>query len=224
MPQKQPPARIARSVDAVMSLLLVLTLEQLTVDAIALALELIQGNETQRGGIDAVAQAARLAWAIGEDMAEVAVPMTGANLGPNHPEAAVRVLDHILRLERPGEARPTGVAVGLVARGEQRFARHDVHVTSRLFAVPLGVFKGPLRPVMLRHTVLLGRKARYGFRILAVFRHIVTLVCLFHARHGTSFRGLRFPGASDEIRDCSRDASGLLHAAIDSYIWKMETT
>jgi hypothetical protein len=45
MPQKRPQARIARMVDAVMSLLLLLSIEQLAVGAVAFALELVKGNE-----------------------------------------------------------------------------------------------------------------------------------------------------------------------------------
>src|SRR5262245_13930568 len=101
---------------------LLLSLEQLEVGAVALALEFIKRNEAQGCGINAIAQAALLARAIGKDMAEMAVAMTGTNLGPNHAMGGVHLLDHIFRLDRPGETRPAGVTVILVNRSEQRLA------------------------------------------------------------------------------------------------------
>ena len=48
---------------------------------------------------------------------------------------------------------------------------HEVYVNTWFFVIPIGILKGSFRPITLRHTVLLGRKARYRFRILVVFRH-----------------------------------------------------
>src|SRR5215510_836837 len=107
-------------------------------------------------------------------MAKMAVAMTGTNLSSDHSVAGVSILDHIFRLERPGEARPSRVAVKLVNRSKQRLARHDIHVNTRLFVVPIGVIKQRFCPVTLRHLVLLGRKMRYGFRILVILRHMLT--------------------------------------------------
>src|SRR5262245_50351119 len=107
-------------------------------------------------------------------MAKMAFAMTGANLSPNQAMAGVGLLDHIFGLDRPGEARPARAAVKLVDRSKQRLARHDIHVNARLFVVPIGVIKRRLCRVTLRHLVLLGRKARYDFRILAILRHMLT--------------------------------------------------
>src|SRR5215510_12194774 len=107
-------------------------------------------------------------------MAKMAVAMTGANLSPNHAMAGVSLLDHIFRLDRPGEARPARVTVKLVDRSKQRLARHDIHVNTRIFVVPIGVIKWWFCSVTLRHLILLGRKAGYGFRILVIFRHMLT--------------------------------------------------
>src|SRR5262249_48871562 len=111
---------------------------------------------------------------IGEDMARMAVPMTGANLSPNQAMAGVGLLDNIFRIERRGEARPARVTVKLVNRSKQRLARHYIHVNTRLFVVPIGVIKRRFCSVTLRHLVLLGRKTRYGFRILVILRHTLT--------------------------------------------------
>src|SRR5262249_34830252 len=148
LPRKACPRRVTDC------LFLHLSIEQLSIGAVALALELIKGNESQGGGVDAIAQSAFLARAVWEDMTEMAVAMTGANLSPNHVMAGVSLLDHIFRLDRPGETRPAAVAVKLVKRSEQRLARYDVHVNTRLFVVPISIIKWPFRPVTLRHLVL----------------------------------------------------------------------
>src|SRR5262245_66646601 len=109
-------------------------------------------------------------------MAKMAVALTGANLSPNQAMAGVRLLDHIFRLERLGEARPARVTVKLVNRSKQRLARHDIHVNTRLFVVPIGVIKRRFCRVTLRHLILLGRKTRYGFRILVILRHMLTCI------------------------------------------------
>src|SRR6185312_847684 len=157
MPQKQPPARMARSVAEAMVLFLPVECEQLAVFAVAFLLEIVEMDEAQRGRIDAIAQAAFGAWAIGKEMSEMAVAIAGANLGPDHAVAGVAVFDDILRLDRPGEARPAGAAVEFVDRGEERLAGHHVDVDPGLLVVPIGVVEGPLRPVLLGHAELLGR-------------------------------------------------------------------
>src|SRR5215831_19270072 len=125
MPQKQPPASTARSVE-VIRLLLHLSIEQLAVAAVPLVFELIQRDEAQRRGIDAVAQAACFARAVRKDMAQMAIAMAGANFRPNHAVGGVFVLDHIFGFDRPGEAGPTTVTVEFVVRSEERLARYDV--------------------------------------------------------------------------------------------------
>ena len=97
--------------------------------------------------------------------------MTGANFSSSHAVAIVSFLDHVLRFEWLGEARPTRAAIKLVNRSKQRLAGHDVNVNTWFFVIPIGILKGSFRPITLRHTVLLRRKARYRFRILVVFRH-----------------------------------------------------
>ena len=119
-----------------------MSIEEFAVASIARALELIKGNEAQRRGIDAVAQAACLAWTIGEDMAKVAVPLTGANFSSSHAVAIVSLLHHVLRFEWLGEARPTRGAVELVDRSKQRLAGHDVYVNAWFFVIPIGILKG----------------------------------------------------------------------------------
>ncbi|SRR5260370_3574004 len=97
-----------------MSLLFLLRVEQPAIAAVSLALELIQGDEAQRGRVDAVTQTALFRWAIREDVAKMAVAMAGANLSPSHPVTAVGVFHHVFRLEWLAEARPTAVALEFV--------------------------------------------------------------------------------------------------------------
>ena len=58
-------------------------------------------------------------------------------------------------LDRPGEARPTGAAVELVDRCEQRFAGDDVDVDAGLVVVPVLAGERPLGAVLLRYVILL---------------------------------------------------------------------
>src|SRR5262245_29031631 len=109
--------------------------------------------------------------------------MVGTNLRPNHAMAVVHLLNHIFRLYRPGETRPSGVTVILVNRREQRFAPYDIHVNTRLFVVPIGVIKRRLRSAALRHLILLGSKVGYSFRIFLIFRHMLAWI-LFADRRG----------------------------------------
>src|SRR5262249_9011468 len=66
----------------------------------------------------------------------VAVPMRRTDLGPDHAVTGVGELGHVARLDRNREARPAGMAVVLVNRGEQRFARYDVDVQALFLVVP----------------------------------------------------------------------------------------
>src|SRR6185312_16368028 len=157
IPQKQPPARIARSVDMLTFSLLIPNFEQLAVVTVALALELIEGNETKRCRVDAIAQSASLRWSVRKDMAKVTVSMSGAHLGSCHAVAGVHVLDHVFRFDRLRKARPTTVAIELVHRSEQRLARHHIDIESWFFVVPVFVPKRLLRAALLRDPVLFWR-------------------------------------------------------------------
>src|ERR1700692_3050887 len=106
-------------------------------------------------------------------MPKMAVAMARAYLSPGHAVADIRVLDHVLGIERLGEARPAGAAFELVERSKERLAGDNVHVDARLLVVPIRVIEGPLRRVPLRHAILLGRKAGNRFGIFVVFRHFL---------------------------------------------------
>ncbi len=80
--------------------------------------------------------------------------MAAAHLGALREEAAVLPLDDQPRLQRPREARPAGAGVVLVARGEERLARDDVHVDPLAVVVVVLVPEGRLRALLLRHLEL----------------------------------------------------------------------
>ena len=147
--------------------------EKLAVGAVALALEVVERDEAQRRGVDAVAQAARLGRAVGEHVAEVAVPVGRTDLGPDHAVAGVRVLHHVARLDRHREARPAGTAVVLVDRGEQRLTGHDVDVETWFFVVPVLVPERRLGASLLGDPVLLRGQPGNRLWVLAVgVRHV----------------------------------------------------
>src|SRR5258708_37992216 len=107
-------------------------------------------------------------------MTKVACTIAVRNCNRMHAVADIGVLDHVCRIYRPGEARPTGVAIEFVNRSEKRLARNDVHVDAGLMVIPVGVRKWLFRSVTLSHTILLGRKARYSVWVFVVCRHLLT--------------------------------------------------
>src|SRR5262245_53555047 len=111
-PQKQPPARTARSsfMAARSSFMAVLHLVQVT--RVTLGLHVVAGNEAQRRGVDAVAQAAAVLGAVGKDMTQMAVAMRRAHLGAAFP--GIRALVHVGGVEGPREAGPAAARVELV--------------------------------------------------------------------------------------------------------------
>src|ERR1039457_5853255 len=78
--------------------------------AVARLLHLLDGDEAQRGRVNAVAQT-RGAGPVVEDVAEVRVGGAGPHLRPLHAEGMVRVFDDIFADQRFGEARPAAAGV-----------------------------------------------------------------------------------------------------------------
>src|SRR5688572_1888781 len=94
-PQKQPPARTARS-------LFMATVHLAKVGNIALGLHVVTMNEAHCRRVDAIAQPAMVARTIVKYVTQVAVAVCGAHLRVR----AVRQLLHVGRVDRPGEAGP----------------------------------------------------------------------------------------------------------------------
>src|SRR5215468_11326470 len=98
-PQKQPPARMARS-----SVIVILHLVQ--VSPITLGLHIIAMDEPQRGRIDAIAQSAAVARPVGKDVPEMAVTVRRPHLGARHAMRGVPKFVNMGRLNGLGEAGP----------------------------------------------------------------------------------------------------------------------
>src|SRR5262245_45032101 len=96
--------------------------------AVALRREPLRWDEAERRAVDAVAKP-RGPWTVVEDVAEMASRVLAFDLDvPRRLEGRRIGLDDVRRRERPREARPTGAAVELVLRAEQRLAGDDVDV------------------------------------------------------------------------------------------------
>src|SRR6185437_15142291 len=127
--------------------------------------------------------------AVGEHVAEVAVAVGRADLGPGHAPAPVGVLDHVGLVDRHREARPAGAAVVLVDRSEQGLAGHDVDVDTGVlvvaeFAAERGFGRG-----LLSDLVLLGGQLGDRLGVLAVsVRHVNSFI-------GGAARWMRARGA-----------------------------
>src|SRR5208283_353035 len=183
MPQKQPPARTARSCDVVMYLLLFLLGKEFAILAVALAFEFVQGNEAQRCRVDAVAQAAGVLRAIVKHVTQMAVAMARPHFGAGHAVTHVGLFFHVRGFYRLGEARPTAVAIELVERRKKRLTRNDIHVNAWFIVIPKGVFKRPLSSALLRHPELLGGQTRYSFRALFIIGHLILNLMEFVANN-----------------------------------------
>src|SRR3954447_18393558 len=92
---------------------LLVSLEEVFVLAVALGLELVGRDETERRGVHAVTLAGRRRTVI-EDMPEVRVRVLRADLGAGHEELAIRLRHDVRRLEWFGEARPAGAALEFI--------------------------------------------------------------------------------------------------------------
>src|SRR5512134_2301922 len=96
-PQKQPPARTARS-----SVIGILHLVQ--VSPITLGRHIVAMDEPQRGRVDAIAQAAAVARSVWKYVPEMAVAVRRAHLGARHAVRGVPQFVDILRFNGLGEA------------------------------------------------------------------------------------------------------------------------
>ena len=72
---------------------IILFIKQLYILPIPLIIEFIKRNKTQRGGIDAVAQAAAVSRAVREYVAQMGIRFPASDLGPDHTVGSVRLFD-----------------------------------------------------------------------------------------------------------------------------------
>src|SRR5215475_11122565 len=147
-PQKQPPARMARS-----SVIGILHLVQ--VSPITLGLHVVAMDEPQRGRVDAIAQSAAVAWSVGKYVPEMAVAVRRAHLGARHAVRGVPEFVDVGRFDWPGEARPAGSGFELVGGCEQRLAGHNIDIDARVLVIQILPGSGSLRALLLRYAILL---------------------------------------------------------------------
>src|SRR5918999_6146 len=98
-PQKQPPARMARS-------LVIGILHLVQVSPITLGLHIVAMDEPQRGRVDAITQSAAVARPIGKYVPEMAVAVCRPHLGARHAVRGVPQFVDMGGFNGPGEARP----------------------------------------------------------------------------------------------------------------------
>src|SRR3990167_3828028 len=156
MPQKHPPARIARWC---MSGLL----DLIEIFAISFALHLVARNEAKRRGVNAVAQTSAIGGTVREYMTEMTVGVHRSDFRPHHTVRAVAQLVHICCNDGLGEAGPARTRVEFVGRGEQRLSRHDIDVDAWFLVVIILPREGPLGARLLGDVALLGSKEINSF-------------------------------------------------------------
>ena len=139
--------------------------------------QFLVGNEPQRGGVDAIAQTPCFGGPVVEDVTQVAVAVGRPHLRPDHAETSVHLLDDVVGRYGFSETGPAAAAVVLLGRREERFARDDVDVETRLLVVPELIVEGRLGGAVLRNLELTGFQLRDGLRILSVRAsgHVVLL-------------------------------------------------
>src|SRR5262247_445835 len=150
-PQKQPPARMARS-----SVIGILHLVE--VSPITLGLHIVAMDEPQRGRVDAIAQSAVVARPVGKYVPEMAVAVRRAHLGARHAVRDVTQLVDIGWFNGLGKTGPAGSRFKLVGGCEQRLTRHNVDVDARFLVIQILPGSGGLRAVLLRSAILLRRE------------------------------------------------------------------
>src|SRR3990167_10747638 len=96
-------------------------------------------------------------------MSQVAVAMSRAHLGADHPVAVVAYFIDIGGDDGLGEARPSTAGIEFVGRGEQGLAADDIDVDAGLLIVQQFPTAGTLGAAFLGDMALLGRQLRNGF-------------------------------------------------------------
>src|SRR3990167_11161994 len=96
-------------------------------------------------------------------MSQVAVAMSRAPLGADHPVAVVAYFIDIGGDDGLGEARPSTAGIEFVGRGEQGLAADDIDVDAGLLIVQQFPTAGTLGAAFLGDMALLGRPLRNGF-------------------------------------------------------------
>src|ERR1051325_1323011 len=151
-PQKQPPARTARS--SVMGDILHLV----QVSPVTFGFHIVPMDESQRGRVDAIAQSAAVLRTVGKHVPEMAVAMGRTHLGADHAVRELAQLVDVGRLDGFGEAGPAASRFKLVGGCEQRLAGNDIDVDARFLVVQIFSGSGSLGAILLSYATLLRRE------------------------------------------------------------------
>src|SRR5664280_2987698 len=121
-------------------------------------------HETQRGGVDAIAQPGGRG-AIIENMAEVGAIHRATRFDAGHPEARIAILGDEPRFNWLRETGPAGAAVEFVAAVEQRGVAADGKIDPVLVVVPIGIATCGIGAQLTGDAVLFGCKQRLPFGV-----------------------------------------------------------
>src|SRR5712691_5894711 len=144
-------------------------------------------HKIQRGGIDAVAQA-RGRRSVVEHVPQMPAAPRTMDFGPAMEQLPIRLRANGLFGNRFPEARPASVDVVLGVGGEKGQVASGAVIGARLLVRVILVGKGPLRPILAQHPVLLWRQDLPPLFVrLRHLKHVSRL--LGHSWHYT--KGLR---------------------------------
>jgi len=146
-----------------LSLLLLLRLKQMKIVAVAFGIKLIEWNEAERGGVDAIAQIRRRRPVV-KDVAQVPItPFAGYRSA--YAPAVVFCFHNVLFGDGLPEARPAGTGIELRLRRKQRRITADAAKDSSLVQVPVRAGVGHLCIGPAGYVECVGGKLSFPLRV-----------------------------------------------------------
>ena len=121
--------------------------------------------EVQCDGVDAIAHAGCLSWAVIEEVAKVRSAILAYDFGARHEERTVLVQFDVFSIHRLVEAGPAGTGVKFGIRGKERLAAGDTLVHALLVIVIQCAGEGPLRSFQTTDLVLLRGQLLFPVRL-----------------------------------------------------------
>jgi hypothetical protein len=155
----------------------VLFFKKVPVAAITRFFKLVGGDESQRRRIDAVAQSRGLGAVIRTDVPDGSRPCL-LRTSVRTMKSSCPFFDHVVRLQRAGEAGPPGSRIELVRGAEQGLAGHHIHIDARFVVVPVFIVE-----------------RRFGAVFTATRYCSGVSVCLSCSSLGISYRHPFFPSS-----------------------------
>ncbi len=156
---------------------------------------MFQRDEFQARAVDAVAQSAFVARAVGEDVSQMRIGGVAAHFGAAHVVAEIIVFGNGFCINRAREARPAAAGIIFVGGAEQRFAADNVHINAGFEQMVVFVAEGIFGRAVLGNLVLLFGQGAFEFGVTRFF--IRCRVEAFALRCGLGFARQRFVGFAD---------------------------